>query len=274
MKEARKFGKAIWEITGKGNDVDIVFEHPGEATFPVSVFVVKRGGMVVICAGTTRLQPHPGRALPVDAPEAHAGQPLRQPQAGQRRPTSWWSTRQVDPCMSEVFAWHDIPRAHDKMRKNQHKPGNMAVLVQAQAAGHAHARGCDRGLSTAAHSPASGARCAMACRSRACRQRRAAAAGDRRRAAAPRPSCWRAPREAVRAPVAPTGQRSSRALLEREQHAAHGLAWLATYVEALRQMQGWAQRLDEAGRLGELERLMLRDRRSANTSPASPAASR
>ena len=53
MKEARKFGKAIWEITGKGNNVDFVFEHPGEATFPVSVFVVKRGGMVVICAGTT-----------------------------------------------------------------------------------------------------------------------------------------------------------------------------------------------------------------------------
>jgi crotonyl-CoA carboxylase/reductase len=36
MKEARKFGKAIWDITGKGKDVDIVFEHPGEATFPVS----------------------------------------------------------------------------------------------------------------------------------------------------------------------------------------------------------------------------------------------
>jgi crotonyl-CoA carboxylase/reductase len=53
MKKVREFGKAIWEITGKGNDVDIVFEHPGEATFPVSVFVVKRGGMVVICAGTT-----------------------------------------------------------------------------------------------------------------------------------------------------------------------------------------------------------------------------
>ncbi len=51
--EVRKFGKAIWEITGKGDNVDLVFEHPGEATFPVSVFVVKRGGMVVICAGTT-----------------------------------------------------------------------------------------------------------------------------------------------------------------------------------------------------------------------------
>jgi crotonyl-CoA carboxylase/reductase len=53
LKEARKFGKAIWDITGKGVNVDIVFEHPGEATFPVSVLVVKRGGMVVICAGTT-----------------------------------------------------------------------------------------------------------------------------------------------------------------------------------------------------------------------------
>ena len=52
MAEARKFGKAIWDITGK-KDVDIVFEHPGEQTFPVSCFVVKRGGMVVFCAGTT-----------------------------------------------------------------------------------------------------------------------------------------------------------------------------------------------------------------------------
>ncbi|MCG8507164.1 MAG: crotonyl-CoA carboxylase/reductase, partial [Sphingomonadales bacterium] len=53
MKKCREFGKAIWAITGKGNDVDVVFEHPGEATFPVSCFVVKRGGMVVFCAGTT-----------------------------------------------------------------------------------------------------------------------------------------------------------------------------------------------------------------------------
>ena len=36
MKKVREFGKAIWDITGKGNDVDFVFEHPGEATFPVS----------------------------------------------------------------------------------------------------------------------------------------------------------------------------------------------------------------------------------------------
>ncbi len=52
-KEVRKFGKAIWDVTGKGVNVDSVFEHPGESTFPVSCFVVKRGGMVVFCAGTT-----------------------------------------------------------------------------------------------------------------------------------------------------------------------------------------------------------------------------
>jgi len=45
--------------------------------------------------------------------------------------------------------------------------------------------------------------------------------------------------------------------LDAAQAAAHGLAWLATYVEALRQMLGWARRLDEAQRLGELERLLL-----------------
>jgi len=43
--------------------------------------------------------------------------------------------RRVDPCMSEVFTWDDIPRAHMKMMRNQHKPGNMAVLVQAKRPG-------------------------------------------------------------------------------------------------------------------------------------------
>src|SRR5262249_9655008 len=59
-------------------------------------------------------------------------------------------------------------------------------------------------------------------------------------------------REAVRALVAPKG-RVDPALLEREQFAAHGFAWIATYVAALRQMRRWA----EAGQKGELELLML-----------------
>ncbi|MFX8758868.1 hypothetical protein ABTM54_19900, partial [Acinetobacter baumannii] len=43
--------------------------------------------------------------------------------------------RRIDPCMSEVFAWDEIPRAHTKMWKNQHKPGNMAVLVNSKFPG-------------------------------------------------------------------------------------------------------------------------------------------
>ena len=51
--------------------------------------------------------------------------------------------------------------------------------------------------------------------------------------------------------------RVSSTMVERDQTAAHGLAWLATYVESLRQMQHWAERLDGAGHLGEAERLIL-----------------
>ncbi len=44
--------------------------------------------------------------------------------------------------------------------------------------------------------------------------------------------------------------------VEANQTAAHGLAWLATYVEALRQMQGWATRLEGEGKFGEVEQLI------------------
>ena len=46
------------------------------------------------------------------------------------------------------------------------------------------------------------------------------------------------------------------ALLEREQFAAHGYAWVATTVAALRELRDWVRRLDQAGQLGELEGLI------------------
>ncbi len=51
--------------------------------------------------------------------------------------------------------------------------------------------------------------------------------------------------------------RISNAALEADQAAAHGFAWLATYVESLTQLAAWARRLSEAGNLGETERLIL-----------------
>ncbi len=50
--------------------------------------------------------------------------------------------------------------------------------------------------------------------------------------------------------------RVSGALIEANQSAAHGLAWLATYVESLRQMQKWAERLSADGKFGEVEQLI------------------
>jgi crotonyl-CoA reductase len=51
-KEWKRFGAKIRELTG-GDDVDIVYEHPGRETFGASVYVTKRGGTIVTCASTS-----------------------------------------------------------------------------------------------------------------------------------------------------------------------------------------------------------------------------
>lgn len=134
LKKTRAFGKAIWDITGKGVDVDFVFEHPGQATFPVSCFVVKRGGMVVFCAGTT------GYNITFDARFVWMRQKRIQgshfahlKQAAQAN--KLMIERRIDPCMSEVYTWSDIPKAHMRMLNNEHSPGNMSVLVNAPTTG-------------------------------------------------------------------------------------------------------------------------------------------
>ena len=65
-----------------------------------------------------------------------------------------------------------------------------------------------------------------------------------------------AAREGLRADVT-VGGKVQAAALDAQQFRAHGLAWLATYVESLRQMQGWADRLQAAGAFGEMEALLL-----------------
>ena len=53
-----------------------------------------------------------------------------------------------------------------------------------------------------------------------------------------------------------TNGRVSNDLIEANQIATHGLAWLATYVESLRQMQRWAETLESHGKFGEVEQLL------------------
>ncbi|WP_063294453.1 acyl-CoA dehydrogenase family protein [Pseudovibrio sp. Ad37] len=52
--------------------------------------------------------------------------------------------------------------------------------------------------------------------------------------------------------------RIASALMEQEQRATHGLAWLATYVEALKQLNAYGERLETEGAFGEVESLILR----------------
>jgi (2S)-methylsuccinyl-CoA dehydrogenase len=63
-------------------------------------------------------------------------------------------------------------------------------------------------------------------------------------------------REALRTLVTVNGKISA-AALEEHQFAAHCLSWLATYEQALRQMQAWALRLQAEGKFAEMEALIL-----------------
>jgi crotonyl-CoA carboxylase/reductase len=102
MKESRKFGKAIWDITGKQR-CRYGFRTSRRINVSCfSVFVVKRGGMVVICAGTT------GFNLTMDARFLWMRQKrvqgshfanLKQASAANQ----FVINRRIDPGMSEVF---------------------------------------------------------------------------------------------------------------------------------------------------------------------------
>ena len=63
--------------------------------------------------------------------------------------------------------------------------------------------------------------------------------------------------DAVREKVVVDGRVKS-AKVEEEQRATHGLAWFATYVEALKEMRGYAETMSGEGRFGEMEALITR----------------
>ncbi|MBW7859217.1 MAG: crotonyl-CoA carboxylase/reductase [Leptonema sp. (in: Bacteria)] len=132
-KKARKFGAAIWEITGKRNPT-IVFEHPGESTVPTSAFVCETGGMIVICAGTT------GFNATVDLRYLWMRQKRLQGSHfanddNAKGLNDLVIAKKVDPCLSKTYKFEETALCHQVMLKNQHPPGNMAILVGAPKEG-------------------------------------------------------------------------------------------------------------------------------------------
>lgn len=133
LDDTKKFGKAIWEIMGERKNPNVVFEHPGEGTFPTSVFVCNRFGRIVICAGTTGydcmfdvryLWMHQKKIL-----GSHFANALECIRAN-----ALVHKGIINPVISEVFEYKDIPLAHQNMYENRHS-GKMAVLVQAHREG-------------------------------------------------------------------------------------------------------------------------------------------
>jgi (2S)-methylsuccinyl-CoA dehydrogenase len=84
---------------------------------------------------------------------------------------------------------------------------------------------------------------------------------SRRPAALPALERCRQRPPSVCAPQSPRAARSAPRGWRPGSAQAHGLAWLATYVESLRQMQAWATRLSADGRFGEMESADPADRR-------------
>lgn len=134
MAGCRAFGKAIWEVLGERRNPDIVFEHPGEATIPTSIFVCEPGGMVVVCAGTT------GYSAMVDLRYLWVRQKRLQGSHGTNDEQAAAYNRlvhagKIDPCLGKVYAFEEIGQAHSDMEQGKTVFGNRVALVGAPEPG-------------------------------------------------------------------------------------------------------------------------------------------
>jgi len=131
---ARGFGKAKWDVLGERRSPDFVFEHPGEATVPTSIFVCEPGGMVVICAGTT------GYSATVDLRYHWTRQMRFQGSHGTNDEQAIAYNRlvvngDIDPCLGKVFTFENIGLAHYEMEQKSETYGNRVALLGAPKPG-------------------------------------------------------------------------------------------------------------------------------------------
>jgi len=135
---AREFRKRVTDLTG-GKAPAIVIEHPGEATMPTSAYVCDRGGMIVICAGTT------GYSVAIDVRYHWVLQKRFQGSHGcnDRQAIAYNElvrSRAIDPALGEVYNFGEIPQSHYDMGEGLEVFGNRVALVGArEPGGGAHA---------------------------------------------------------------------------------------------------------------------------------------
>jgi crotonyl-CoA reductase len=131
-KEWLRLGKAIRELTG-GEDIDIVFEHPGRETFGASVFVTRKGGVITTCASTTGyMHEYDNRYLWMNLKRIVSSH-----FANYRE--SWEANRliaqgKIHPTLSRTYRLEDVGQAALDVHHNLHQ-GKVGVLTLAPQEG-------------------------------------------------------------------------------------------------------------------------------------------
>ena len=134
IEGAKAFGKAIWDVVGEKASPRIVFEHPGQDTIPTSNFVCDRGGMIVICAGTS------GYDTMIDVrylwylQKRYQGSHL----FNDEQATAFNDLvreRKIRTTLGRTFEYGDAGLAHQLMGEGKLPEGNAAVLINAARPG-------------------------------------------------------------------------------------------------------------------------------------------
>jgi crotonyl-CoA reductase len=130
--EWKRLGGRIRELTG-GDDVDIVFEHPGRETFGASVFVARKGGTIVTCASTSGfMHEYDNRYLWMSLKRIIGSHFANYREA-------WEANRliqrgKVHPTLSESFPLAETGQAAYDVHRNRHQ-GKIGVLCLSPEAG-------------------------------------------------------------------------------------------------------------------------------------------
>ncbi|TMK31385.1 MAG: crotonyl-CoA carboxylase/reductase [Actinobacteria bacterium] len=131
---AKAFGKAVWDVLGERRSPRIVFEHPAQDTIPTSIFVCDRGGMVVICAGTS------GYDTMVDVrylwylQKRYQGSHLFNDEQAAAF-NDLVRDGQIQTTLGHTYPYEDTGHIHQLMADGKLPEGNVAVLVNAPSIG-------------------------------------------------------------------------------------------------------------------------------------------
>jgi crotonyl-CoA reductase len=131
-KEWQRLGKKIRELTG-GEDVDIVFEHPGRETFGASVYVTRKGGTIATCASTTGyMHEYDNRYLWMNLKRIVGSHFANYREAYEANRLI--AKGMIHPTLSKTFALEDAGQAAYEVHQNAHQ-GKVGVLALAPQPG-------------------------------------------------------------------------------------------------------------------------------------------